>query len=145
MSNIANLSPDIGAAMPAEIKQEDGLTLTIIPCPSGRTGCIVVRLSGTDLHAEITSEWISAADNQHLLDGFFTTIAQLEEGDSKDWLSESEDFAISACLDPAFPGFVFLRIYLGSTSDDGCDWQINASLLVLPSQVELFAKDLSAL
>lgn len=140
-----HFSSDTGAAMPAEIKQEDGLTLTIIPCPSGRAGCIVVRLAGTDLHAEITSEWISAADNQHLLDEFFASVAQLEEGASKDWLSESEDFAISACLDPAFPGFVFLRVYLGSTSDDGCDWRINASLLVLPSQVERFAKDLSTI
>ncbi|WP_339471120.1 DUF6228 family protein [Pseudomonas sp. EL_65y_Pfl1_R83] len=145
LSNIAHFSPEIGGAMPAEIEQEDGLTLTIIPCPSGRTGCIVVRLAGTDLHAEITSEWISSADNQHLLDGFFASVSQLEEGVSKDWLSESEDFAISACLDPAFPGSVFLRVYLGSTSDDGCDWQINASLLVLPSQVERFAKELSAL
>ena len=67
----------------------------LIPCASGRTGCIVVRLSGTDLHAEITSEWISATDNQHLLDGFFASVAQLEKGASKDWLSESEDFAIS--------------------------------------------------
>ena len=140
-----HFSPDIGAAMPAEIRQQDGLTLTIMRCPSGRTDCIVVRLAGTDLHAEITSEWISAADNQHQLDGFFASVAQLEENASKDWLSESEDFAISAGLDPAFPGFVFLRVYLGSTSNDGCDWQINASLLVLPSQVERFAKDLSVI
>lgn len=75
--------------MPAEIKQEDGLTMTIVPCPSGRTGCIVFRLAGTDLHAEITSEWIPATDNQHLLDGVFASVAQLEEGASKDWLSES--------------------------------------------------------
>lgn len=59
--------------------------------------------------------------------------------------SESEDFALSTCLYPHFPGLVFLRIYLGSTSDDDCDWQINGSLLILPSQVERFAKDLSAI
>lgn len=139
------LIPDIGAAMPAEIKQRDGLTLTIFPCPSGRVGCIVVRLAGTDLHAGITSERTSAVDNLRLLDDFFASLAQLEEGTPKDWLSESQDFAVSARLDPAFPGLVFLRVYLGSSSDDDCNWQINASLLVLSSQVERFAKDLSAI
>jgi hypothetical protein len=130
--------------MPAEIMQQDGLKLTITPC-SSRIGCIVVRLAGTDLHAEITTEWTSSADHLPRLDGFFASVGQLEEGVSKEWLSESEDFALSACLDPHFPGLVFLRVYLGSTSDDDCDWQINGSLLVLPSQVERFAKDLSAI
>ncbi|PJY97015.1 hypothetical protein COO64_08660 [Pseudomonas donghuensis] len=131
--------------MSAEIRQQDGLTLTIMPCPSGRTGCILVRLAGTALHAEITSERISAADNRHPLDEFFASVAQLEEGASQDWLSESEDLAFSICLDPVFPGFAFLRVYLGSTSDDDCDWQIKGSLLVTPTQVEIFAKDLSAI
>ena len=124
--------------------QQDGLKLTITPC-SSRIGCIVVRLAGTDLHAEITTEWFSSADHQPRLDGFLASVGQLEDGVSKEWLSESEDFALSACLDPHFPGLVFLRVYLGSTSDDDCDWQINGSLLVLPSQVERFAKDLSAI
>lgn len=130
--------------MPAEIRQQDGLTLTILQC-SDRAGCIVVRLSGTELRAEITSEWSSAADKASRLDEFFASVAQLEEAASKDWLSECEDFALSACLDPDFPGLVSLRVYLGSTSDDDCEWQINASLLVTPSQVEHFAKDLSAI
>ncbi|UNM22900.1 hypothetical protein K0P33_21870 [Pseudomonas sp. ArH3a] len=131
--------------MSAEIRQQDGLRLTIMPCPSGRTGCIVVRLAGTALHAEITSERICASDNRHPLDEFFASVVLLEEGDSQDWLSESQDLAFSICLDPAFAGFVFLRVYLGSTSDDDCDWQINGSLLVTPTQVETFAKELSAI
>ncbi|WP_236190757.1 DUF6228 family protein [Pseudomonas pharyngis] len=134
---------DDGAAMQAELKQQDGLTLTIMPCPSGRADCIRVRLTGTDLHAEITSESISSSDNRHRLDAFFTSIAPSED-DSQDWRSETEDLAFSASLDPSFPGFVFLRVYLGSTSDDDCDWQINGSLLVTPAQIEMFAKDLSA-
>jgi hypothetical protein len=130
--------------MPAEIMQQGGLKLTIMPC-SSRIGCIVVRLAGTDLQAEITTERTSSADHQPRLDGFVASVGQLEEGVSKEWLSESEDFALSASLDPHFPGLVFLRVYLGSTSNDDCDWQINGSLLVLPSEVERFAKDLSAI
>lgn len=138
-----NFVHDDGAAMQAELKQQDGLTLTVMPCPSGRADCIRVRLTGTDLHAEITSESISSSDNRHRLDAFLSSIAPSED-DSQDWRSETEDLAFSASLDPSFPGFVFLRVYLGSTSDDDCDWQINGSLLVTPAQIEMFAKDLSA-
>ena len=91
------------------------------------------------------SDALASSGNRHPLDEFFASVAQLEEGASQDWLSESEDLAFSICLDPVFPGFAFLRVYLGSTSDDDCDWQIKGSLLVTPTQVEIFAKDLSAI
>lgn len=129
--------------MQAELRQQDGLTLTVMRCPSGRADCIRVRLTGTDLHAEIASESISSSDNRRRLDEFFASLAPVEKA-SQDWRSETEDLAFSACLDPFFPGFVFLRVYLGSTSDDDCDWQINGSLLVTSAQIETFAKDLSA-
>ncbi|WP_265533894.1 hypothetical protein [Pseudomonas saponiphila] len=128
--------------MPAEISQKDGLTLTILSCPSGRPGCVLIRLTGTALHAEIVSEKDSVGDVQQPLDEFFMLAAQLEEGITQDWLSESQDLAFSASRDPLFPGLVFLRIYLGSTSDDDCDWQINGSLLLAPTQVALFAEKL---
>ncbi|WP_350024072.1 hypothetical protein [Pseudomonas protegens] len=128
--------------MPAEISQKDGLKLTILPCPSGRPGCVLIRLTGTALQAEILSEKDSAGDVQQPLDEFFMLVAQLEEGITQDWLSESQDLAFSASRDPLFPGLVFLRIYLGSTSDDDCDWQINGSLLLAPTQVALFAEKL---
>lgn len=131
--------------MPVEIRQQDGLTLTIMPCPSGRAGCVLVRLAGTALHAEITSEKNSGADNQQSLGEFFTSVAQLNDETPHGWLADSEDLAFSAFLDPVFPGFVFLHVYLGSTSDDDCEWQINGSLLVTPAQVEVFAKELSAI
>ncbi|WP_054064245.1 DUF6228 family protein [Pseudomonas asplenii] len=131
--------------MPAEVSQKDGLTLTIMPCPNGQSGCVLVRLTGATLHAEITSEKISATDNPKALDEFFASVAQLEEGVTQDWLSESQDFAISAFLDPLFPGFVFLRVYLGSTSNDDCDWQINGSLLLTPTQISVFATELMSI
>ncbi|BAQ81251.1 hypothetical protein [Pseudomonas sp. St29] len=128
--------------MPAEISQKDGLTLTILPCPSGRPGCILVRLTGTALQAEIASEKNSAGDVPQPLEEFFMLAAQLEEGVTQDWLSEGQDLAFSASKDPFFPEGVFLRIYLGSTSDDDCDWQINGSLLLTPPQIALFAEKL---
>lgn len=57
--------------MPAEISQKDGLTLTILSCPSGRPGCVLVRLTGTALHAEIASEKNSAGDVLQPLKEFF--------------------------------------------------------------------------
>ncbi|MBS7562713.1 MULTISPECIES: hypothetical protein [Pseudomonas] len=128
--------------MPAEVSQKNGLTLTILSCPSGRPRCVLVRLTGTALHAEIASEKTSAGDVQQPMDEFFRSLAQLEEGTAQDWLSEGQDLAFSASRDPLFPGLVFLRIYLGSTSDDDCDWQINGSLLLTPTQVALFAEKL---
>ncbi|PCR94475.1 hypothetical protein C1X59_17120 [Pseudomonas sp. FW215-R2] len=127
--------------MPAELSQHDGLTMTILPCPRGRSGCIQVRLTGTAMQAEITSEKFSA-DIQQPLDAFFASVAQIKVGVDQDWLSESQDFSLSATLDPFFPGFIYLRVYLGSTSDDACDWQMNGSFLVTPEQVSQFAKAL---
>ena len=128
--------------MPAQISQKNGLTLTFLSCPSGRPGCVLVRLTGAALHAEIASEKFSAGDAQQPLDEFFRSAARLEEDVTQDWLSEGQDLAFSAGRDPLFPGFVFLRLYLGSTSDDDCDWQINGSLLLTPTQIELFAEKL---
>ncbi|MFJ7141467.1 hypothetical protein [Pseudomonas protegens] len=83
------------------------MTLTILSCPSGRPGCVLVRLTGTALHADIASEKNSAGDVLQPLEEFFMLAAQLEEGVTQDWLAEGQDLAFSASRDPLFPGVVF--------------------------------------
>jgi hypothetical protein len=93
------------------------------------------------MQAEITSAKFST-NTQQPLDEFFASVARLKAGVDQDWLSECQDFSVSATLDPFFPGFIYLRVYLGSTSDDACDWQMNGSFLVTPDQVSQFANAL---
>lgn len=129
--------------MQAEIRQKNGLLLSILRCPSGRAGCIVVRLMGTTLNAEMTAEKYPAYSKDKELCEFFGLAAQLIEGNTCDWLSECQDFAVFVSTDALFPGQISLRIYLGSTSDDDCDWQINGSLIVEREQLSRFAEELA--
>ena len=131
--------------MQADIQQENGLRLSILRCPSGREGCIVARLTGTNLNAEITTDQYPADSRQEALSEFFTLVAELTEGNTRDWLAQCQDLAINASADALFPGQILLRLYLGSTSDDDCDWQINSSLLATPEQVRRFAQKLAHL
>lgn len=124
----------------AELKQADGLSLSVQPCAAGRAGCITVCLSGAQLCASAYVTSFASSPDDRACWQYFRDVARLRGERSHDWISECQDLSFSAQADPAFPGHILLSVYLGSTSDDDCDWQVKGTLLLSPQQIADFAE-----
>lgn len=129
----------LGQIMEATLSQKDGLKLNIESCPQSGNDILIVRLIGTNFHAEVTVGNQPSAEESGQLATFLATAASIKLGESPEWLSFCQDLSFSASMEPGFDGLILLKVYIGSNSDDECDWQINASLLVEPEKLYSFA------
>lgn len=125
--------------MEAVVAQEDGLRLTISPCPRAGNDIISVQLTGTRFLAEVTIGNEPAAEESGPLATFLAESASLQTGQSFEWLSLCQDLAFTVSAESEFGSLLLLRVYMGSNSNDECDWQVNASLLLRPEQLRSFA------
>lgn len=125
--------------MEATVAQEDGLVLRITSCQKPGNKIISVRLEGTKFYAEITADNEPHAEESGQLAHFLANAASVNQGQSFDWLSFCQDLCFKVSSEPEFENYIFLRVYMGSNSNDDCDWQVNASLLLRPEQLYHFA------
>jgi len=125
--------------MEATVAQEDGLVLSITSCQKPGNEIISVRLEGTKFHAEITAGNEPSAEESGQLAHFLANAASVKTGQSLEWLSSCQDLRFTVSSEPEFENYIFLRIYIGSNSNDECDWQVNAALLLKPEQLYHFA------
>ncbi len=126
--------------MAAIIVQENGLTLSI----SNDNRLLNVQLSGALLLAAITADATPAAENNVSLACFLTNAAHQITEHKAEWRSFCQELSITVSTEPAFSGFVLLRVNMGSTSDDECDWQLSATLKLKPQQLIDFAAVLAS-
>lgn len=126
--------------MAAIIAQENGLTLHI----SNDDGLLHVKLSGTLLQAAMTADATSAAENGIPLASFLTETAYRLTEQTAEWRSFCQELSVTVSTEPEFTGFVLLRINMGSTSDDECDWQLSATLKLPTEQLIGFAACLAS-
>lgn len=125
--------------MEAKVRQEGGLVLSITSCQKPGNEIISVRLEGTKFHAEITTGNEPSAEESGPLANFLANAASVKAGQSLEWLSSCQDLRFTVSSEPEFEDYIFLRIYIGSNSNDECDWQVNATLLLRPDQLYHFA------
>ena len=125
--------------MEATVAQEDGLVLSITSCQEPGNEVISVRLEGTKFYAEISTDNEPSAVESGQLAHFLANAASIEKSQSLEWLSFCQDLRFKVSSEPEFENYIFLRIYMGSNSNDECDWQVNAALLLRPEQLYQFA------
>jgi hypothetical protein len=124
--------------MKAEVTQHNGLKLSI---DSANTSgeIIVVLLTGTNFLAQVTVGNEPSHSELGSLADFLRESAFLQTGSCSEWRSACEDLAFTVSAEPEFLGSILLRVYMGSNSDDDCDWQVDVSLLLSPEQLRSFA------
>lgn len=126
--------------MAAIIAQENGLTLNI----SNDNKRLYIQLSGALLQAAITADVTPAVENDLPLADFLATAVHQITEHKAEWRSFCQELSITVSTEPAFSGFILLRINMGSTSDDECDWQLSATLKLKPQQLIDFAAVLAS-
>lgn len=126
--------------MAASITQKNGLTLMI----HHDNGLLHVQLSGSLLQAVITADSTPATEYDIALPDFLAKAAHQPIANISEWRSLCQELAITVSTEPEFSGFVLLRVNMGSTSDDECDWQLSATLKVKPQQLIDFAAVLAS-
>ena len=119
--------------------REDGLVLSITSCQEPGNEIIRVRLEGTKFHAEITAGNEPSAEESGQLAHFFANAASVKTGQSLSWLSSCQDLLFTVSSESEFENYIFLRVYIGSNTNDECDWRVNADLLLRPEQLYHFA------
>ena len=125
--------------MEVTVTQEGGLTLSIAPCPRQGNGVIIAQLTGTKFLAEVAVGNEPSSEEAGPLAAFLEKAASFKAGQAANWLSLCQDLGFTVTVEPEFSGRILLRVYMGSNSNDECDWQVNASLLLRPEQLRRFA------
>ncbi|MES2791651.1 MAG: hypothetical protein V4719_18675 [Planctomycetota bacterium] len=131
--------------MKATIVQENGVSLSIEPIPGSENQIVAVRLVGTKLSSEITEALEPAFEGMGSLSSFLKKAALRQTALPAERRSLCEDLAFTVSNEPHFEGFLLLRVYIGSNSDDESNWQVNASLLVTPEKLLSFASSVSGM
>ena len=124
--------------MVAEIEQPNGLKLSIAPASSSSNGILTIRLTGTNFLSEIVIG--DESDGQGHLADFFINSASLAEP-SGTWRDLCQDISFRVAVEPGYQG-LFLHVNFGSNSNDDCDWQVTAILLVQPEQLLKFGSEI---
>ncbi|WP_025131394.1 hypothetical protein [Pseudomonas sp. PH1b] len=124
--------------MHALISQKDGLALSVSSKASEADRILSVRLQGTQFDAAIVvgNEPVEGCAP---LPDFLRLAADLSSGTPLQWRSMCLELGFQASVSTFAAAPLMLRVFMGSTSDDECDWQVNASLLLCPVQLREFA------
>jgi hypothetical protein len=128
--------------MKATINQANGASLCIESIAGSEGHTIIARLIGTGVSAEITVGHEPAFEGMEKLSSFFSKASHAQSNGPAEWLSFCQDLAFTVSTEPEFNNALFLRIYMGSNSEDESDWQVNASLIVTKEQLLSFASSI---
>lgn len=109
------------------ISQEGGLTLVLFEA-SDTPGVLVARLEGSQFSAEVRVDGHPTFPVLGRLDHFLLRVGDCSVGEELQWTAIGDDFNLCALLQEEDD--ILLRIYMGSTSDDDCNWLVNATILL---------------
>ncbi|AWM35880.1 hypothetical protein GobsT_63890 [Gemmata obscuriglobus] len=116
------------------IAEAAGMSLSLSPDPD-LPGVLVAWLRGTAFEAAVSVDPDAepAFPGMGQLGDFLISAAGVAAGRERQWTASGEDFTLRA--EAGDDGRVLLGVYMGSTSDDACCWQTDATLSVVRAEL----------
>lgn len=129
--------------MSAAVAQDDGLELSIAAEDGSAYPLLDVGLRGSGFQARIRIVHEPMEGCVGLAE-FFLQAAQALPEEPLQWRSACLDLALQVTAGADWQPLRILKVSLWSTADDASDWQVNASLLLSPDQLQAFARQVLA-